>query len=82
MANRWTWTVVNRMTNRVQLVHTDNEEVPSGPEYERHVLPYNDDGDMLSFGAHEFTRNCFCRPRIDVNLRGDVIVIHEDRKTQ
>lgn len=79
MASGWAWAVVDTATHEIRLIDTE-DEVESGPGYERHVVPFVENGEYLSFCAHEFTRRCYCRPRIETNLYDDVIVIHEDRK--
>lgn len=47
---------------------------------DRHVLPAVEMGDNLFFGAHDFTRQCYCSPEIETNHDGVAIITHRDMR--
>lgn len=53
---------------------------PDDPRYgaDVHVVPVKKDAGDLSFGVHEFTRECACHPAVQPN-DGRTLVIHSEK---
>jgi hypothetical protein len=46
-----------------------------------HIVPITDDPDdpdMILFGIHDFTRDCYCHPRIQEQCYGRTLVLHSE----
>ena len=55
-------------------------EAVLGPEIESHVLPFTTINDEPDFGGHEFTKQCYCQPRLNRAENGDICWLHRDGK--
>jgi hypothetical protein len=45
-----------------------------------HLVPIIQNGEYLTFGCHEFKRDCYCRPEIITGEGKRPLVYHKDRK--
>ncbi len=77
------WAVVIREadTKRV-LCLCENDRIDSDdPRFENevHFVPCLEDGDGLTFGVHDFTKDCCCGPKVEVALGQRDRVIHRER---
>jgi hypothetical protein len=77
------WAVcAERLSGEIELIDKTHDELDaSAYKKEMHVAPCVFRGDELSFGPHEFTRDCPCHP--DIMRREDhldwLIIKHHDR---
>ena len=77
----WAIALRKTKTGAIQL-YTDGMKVDEDdPEYDQdvHIVPCFENGDDLSFGVHDFTRQCCCHPRVDDNTYKRNLVIHSER---
>lgn len=76
----WAIALKDTVNGQIRLVEEDNlGGLCDLKRFERHIVPFTEVGDEMRFGVHDFTRNCICRPRIDVE-DGYEMIVHEDRK--
>jgi hypothetical protein len=67
----------------VTLIRPDEVERFEAPEYrhEFHIVPVDEskvsDG-CVSFGFHDFVRDCVCHPKIQVQCFGRTLVSHRE----
>lgn len=75
------WVVAFKDTEAGQVwLIEESDDPPEGKNIERHVVPFRNEGQFMVFGNHDFTRECVCRPRIEMTEWRQAVVIHEDRK--
>lgn len=44
-----------------------------------HIVPVTVEKEEISFGIHEFEKNCYCHPKVEEQVWGRQLVIHTDR---
>ena len=78
----WVVVIENIESGKMELMRNDMPIDPDHPRYgqEAHIVPCNE-GDIVdqfnfSFGAHEFTRACYCHPEVCEQVYGRRLVIH------
>lgn len=77
----WTVAIKDMETGVIRLMlEEDRNTTMDLDRFERHVVPYWEEGDVMRFSVHDFTRSCYCRPRIEFDDHGYELVIHGDRK--
>ena len=83
MAYQWAVCVKNLEVNKVELVPHGTKLDDDDPRYENdlHVVPCTDIGSPeemhLNFGAHDFTRQCYCKPEVREQVYGRTLIIHK-----
>jgi len=76
----WTLAIEDHKAGKTRLVAEDEKILHDNQDYgDAHVVPCTENGDEYDFGAHEFTRHCYCRPRIQLEPGKRPLIIHELR---
>jgi TPR repeat protein len=78
---RWAVCVKNLETGKMVLITPDMTVDTDDPRFgdEVHIVPVvkdQKDPDWLSFGVHDFVRDCACHPKIEPRARGRTIISH------
>lgn len=78
---RWAVCMKNLEIGKMQLITPDMTVDEDDPRYgdEVHVVPVVEDKkDLtnLSFGVHDFVRDCCCHPNIQERCGGRIIIAH------
>jgi hypothetical protein len=72
--------VKNIESGRLEIITPTTEVDPGDPRYDSmvHIIPFKEEPDpqRLSFGVHEFVRNCCCHPKIEDRCGGRTIISH------
>ena len=77
----WVLAIKEIATGKIRTLSPEDRIAPDDTRYgDVHVAPVYEDGSMLSFGAHEFTRQCYCHPEVRISLDQRPIVVHRERK--
>ena len=76
----WCLAIREVETGRIRLLEHEENISADDPKYaDLHVVPFTEKDDEMLFGMHDFTRECVCRPRIEVEPGERPMVIHEER---
>jgi hypothetical protein len=77
----WTCAIEDRKAGRTRLVKSDEKILHDNQDYgDVHIVPCTEQDENYDFGAHEFNRHCYCRPRIQIQEGKRPMIIHELRK--
>lgn len=74
----WVLAIHNMMDGDIQILTEGMQVWDDDPMFgdDVHVVPCREEGDDLMFGPHDFTRECYCTPAVQPNVRGKNLVIH------
>lgn len=77
---KWAIVAKNMAADRYEVMTSENLIAPDDPAYgpDVHIAPLVGDGEYLSFGFHEFKRDCICHPKMEFR-GGRNLVLHNDR---
>lgn len=76
----WVIWIEDKKARKIRVVGGDDHIGHDDPNYgDAHIVPCIDLGETLDYGAHEFNRHCYCRPRIQLEPGKRPMVIHEIR---
>ena len=77
------WALVLRETESKQpvLLTSDMTVAADDDHFERdvHIVPVTEDGVWLTFGKHDFSRECYCSPEVKRKIHGRYMVEHHER---
>jgi hypothetical protein len=78
---RWALCIKDLESGKVVLICADEAESFEAPEYrhELHIVPIDENkatGDCVSFGFHDFVRDCACHPKIQEQCGSRTIISH------
>jgi hypothetical protein len=78
---RWAVCVKNIEVGKMMLITPDMSVDVDDPRLgdEVHIVPVVEDQkdpDWLSFGVHDFVRDCYCHPKIQEQCYGRTIISH------
>lgn len=78
--SKWAVVIENLEAKKMQLVTPEIESAGDDARYgnEVHVCPVVFDGDDISFGFHEFTRDCPCHPKVKQGI-SKTVIIHTEK---
>lgn len=75
----WATAIKDTETGKVRLMLEEDRGTEMDLDrFERHVVPFTQEGKYWVFGIHNFTPYCQCRPRIEMDDHGYEVVIHAD----
>lgn len=79
---RWAICMKNLEAGKMQLITPEMTGAPEDPRFgdEVHIVPVVEDPKdptVLSFGVHDFVRECACHPRIEPKSNGRMIIAHQ-----
>ena len=76
----WCLAIREVETGRLRIIEDGETIAADDPKYaEIHVVPFTEEGDEMRFGVHDFTPQCYCRPRFEHEPGEREMVIHEER---
>jgi len=78
---RWAVCMKNLEADKMQLITPDMTVDADDPRFsdEVHIVPVSEDQqdpEWLSFGVHDFVRNCCCHPKVEPRAGGRAIISH------
>jgi hypothetical protein len=78
---RWAVCIKNLEVGKMQLITPDMTVDADDPRYgdEAHIVPVSEnqaDPDYLSFGVHDFVRDCACHPTVETRCGYRTIISH------
>jgi hypothetical protein len=79
---RWAIVMKNREAGKWQLITPDMRVDEDDPLYddEVHIAPVSEDQkdpNFLSFGIHDFVRDCVCHPKIQEHCGSRTLITHQ-----
>jgi len=84
MTTGWVICFKNAVTGKMELIPSGMNVDHDDPTYEQeaHILPCTDLGSTpeemhFTFGAHEFTRQCYCHPEVREQIHRRTLILHK-----
>ncbi len=80
---RWAVCVKNLEAGQMQLITPDMTVDADDPRFgdDVHIVPVSEDqkdSDYLSFGVHDFVRDCYCHPKVQEQCYGRTLISHRE----
>jgi hypothetical protein len=78
------WAIALRETESQRVMLWDGQQKidPDDPRFEQevHIVPFTEEDDeWMTFGLHDFTRECCCKPRVETQVNDRDKIIHNDK---
>ncbi len=79
---RWALCIKNLESGKVVIISPEEAECFEAPKHrhEFHIVPIDENKateDYVSFGFHDFVRDCVCHPEIQVQSFGRILISHK-----
>lgn len=79
---RWAVCMKNLEAGKMQLITPDMSVDEDDPRYgdDVHIVPVvedHKDPETLSFGIHDFVRDCYCHPKVQEHCGSRTIICHQ-----
>jgi hypothetical protein len=77
---KWATVLKNVEVDKFVLVEAGDRVDVDDSRYgdEVHIVPVTVEKEEISFGVHDFRRECHCHPRVEEQVFGRTLVIHTD----
>ena len=76
----WAICIKNIESGKMELVCKGSKVDLDDPRYadECHIVPITEDEEEIRFGAHEFTRQCYCHPKVENFVNNRTLIMHRE----
>lgn len=80
----WAICLKNLEEGGIEIISADQQIDADDPRYDHdvHIAPCKDDAEdpeCMTFGIHDFTRECVCKPTVREQANGQNLIIHSDQ---